>query len=267
MMAGSRTLADYALIGERTGTAGIAYDIVSDDIRGDFNNIEVFSGTGKSTAGLTFVAIDFKPTKESRLQFWDYYAYDLLNIVYLEGEYVFSISKKQKVKFLVQYLDETDIESSYMGDISANLYGLKTVYTYGKSSIFAAYNSTGSQSIVNLWAGDPGFTSSIFSRNEYRADVDAYKIGFKQKLGDFVFHASYARYDKSKSPRFIGGVSSFGIKDAQATNFILTYSYKKNIKAKLFHVIRKSEFDGVSVNTREYNFTQNHTRIILNYLF
>jgi hypothetical protein len=108
---------------------------------------------------------------------------------------------------------------------------------------------------LNPWGANMGYTSSIFSRNEYRSDVEAYKVGALYPLRkNLKLTASYASYGQSDSPK--------SKTDAKESNIVIVYKPMKNLSLKLFNVQRTSEFDSPATPK-----TQNQTRLIANYKF
>jgi hypothetical protein len=125
--------------------------------------------------------------------------------------------------------------------------------------------------MLNAWGGDVAYTSSIFSRNAYRKDVTAYKIGAKYKIRKGltlkVAHAHYKKSD-SKAVEKIIKAGSTGSKispldDATESDIILSYKASKNLSIKIFHAKRSSEYNGVNGK----DLTQAHTRVVGVYKF
>ena len=77
-----------------------------------------------------------------------------------------------------QYFREKEAGDDLAGPLDFTMCGLKAKVGNKKWSAFVAYNASGDDGkFVNPWGADPAYTSSIFSRNAYRQDVSAYKIG------------------------------------------------------------------------------------------
>lgn len=268
MSFGSRAMTDFGLIGEGTGTAGAATrpDLIG---QADFHKIsEITLGDGaESTNGITVFNASYSGLKNVAgfkkidLSFWDYYADEISNNLYLQADAVYPL-KGLKLKLGAQYLLQRDIGDSRAGDLDFNLFGAKVALGGKGWSLFAGYNhSSGDTGFLNAYGGDPAYTSSIFSRNEYRENVDAYKLGFKYKIfKPFTVIASYANYGKSDSLGRIGGVGS-GLtarEDAEEFDLIWVYKPAKAWMLKLFTAWRTSEYDG----SNGKQLTQAHTRLI-----
>ncbi len=171
------------------------------------------------------------------------------------------------MKLAAQYLRQQDVGDSLAGELDFNLFGVKAALQGEKWLVYGAYNnSTGDTGMLNAWGGDPAYTSSIFSRNEYRKRVNAFKIGFRYNiLRNLAFMASYANYGKSESIGKIAGVGSdlTALTNARETDLALVYKPVKGLMVKLFYANRTSEYDG----SNDRDLTQSHTRIIVSYKF
>jgi hypothetical protein len=125
---------------------------------------------------------------------------------------------------------------------------------------------------MNTWGGDPGYTSTQFGRNEYRADTTAYKLGFEYNLQSFVpglrFMYDVAHYSTDVQQWTGGtvgtdsGTLSTVVRNEDATVHDYTLHYAvpsvKGLWFRLFFVDRENP-------TRDY--THNHTRLIANLSF
>ncbi|MCK5727506.1 MAG: hypothetical protein KAH22_11870, partial [Thiotrichaceae bacterium] len=165
-----------------------------------------------------------------------------------------------------QYLTQSDVGDKLAGDIDFNLLGVKAKIGNKKWGAFIAANkSSGDTAMFNAWGGDPGYTSSIFSRNEYRENVTAVKVGGQYNISKkLTLSGGYANYGQSdtKAPAKVLKIAPSGLvtplTDAQELDIALTWQPKKNVKIKLFHANRISEYDG----TNRKDLTQAHTRLI-----
>jgi hypothetical protein len=134
-----------------------------------------------------------------------------------------------------------------------------------KLKVNFAYNKKDDQGgILNPSGANPGYTSSIFSRNEYRSDVSAYKVSALYPImKNLKVIASYANYGQSNMTLKRKGKSALASQtDAKETNIVLVYKPIKNLTLKLFNAQRTSEFSSSKKERK-----QNHTRLIVNYKF
>ncbi len=268
MSFGARSITDWALIGENTGSAGAAVNTITLG-QAEFHDIYTAT-TGKTdqnTNGITVLNAEFDATKNIKLAFWDYYVDDIANNIYLQADATIPLTGK-KLKLSGQYLTQSETGDKLAGDLDYSMAGLKASIGNKKWGAFAAYNtSSGDTAMLNAWGGDPAYTSSIFSRNAYRQEVDAYKVGGRYKIIDsLTVKVGYANYGQSEtiSPKvpLIGGPAT-PLTDAEELDIVFIWKAQKNLMLKLFHANRTSEYDGT--NGRE--LTQAHTRLIGVYKF
>lgn len=272
MSISTRGANEFGLTGEGTGTGGITQSpfVVP---RGEFEDISTVAlgPNAEDTDGLTIINASFKPSKKMDISAWGYMAHDIYNALYLEANHVTPLkSKKMKLKLSGQYLTQKDagdkLANASFGEIDYNLFGAKATLVNKKWAAFIAVNkSTGDSGMFNAFSGDPGFTSAQFSRNEYRENVTAYKIGGKYKVAPkWTVGGGYANYGQSDTlaPNKVitAGPSGFSEAQTDATELDLFVAWKptKKTMLKLTHANRTSEYDGA--NGRD--LTMGHTRLI-----
>lgn len=269
MSFGARSMTDFGLIGEGTKSAGAAIK-TSTIGQAKFHDISTatFGKNAPDTNGITVFSAEYGGFKNVKLQLWDYYVDDIANNVYAEAGAVFPFKDKgMKLKLDGQLLYQSDTGSSYGGDLDFNLFGLKATLASKKWAVFGAYNNSGGDgAMLNAWGGDPAYTGTIFSRNAYRENVSAYKVGFKYKiLKNLTFITAYADYGQSDTaaPAKVLKVGSSGfvdpVTDATELDLVLIYKPTKKSMLKMFYADRTSEYDG-SGNGRELQ--QKHLRFV-----
>jgi hypothetical protein len=278
MSFGARAMTDWGLIGEGTQTAGATVRPNLDYIgQAEFHDVSLIA-TGDQTAdtdGISVFGATYTGIKGVEISAWDYYAYDISNSFYLEGGYGLPVGGL-KLKLLAQYLNQTDVGSlvadnnqggtmNFANGIDFDLFGLKAVLKGDNWMAFAAYNkSSGDTGFFNSWGGDPAYTSSIFSRNAFRENVSAYKVGVKYNFMKNLFvMLSHADYGQSDSVGRFGPNNVEAVTDAKETDVVLVYKPMKELMLKLFHANRTSEYDDYAGVER----TQAHTRLVASYSF
>lgn len=275
MSISTRGANEFGLTGEGTGTGGITQSpfVV---LRGEFQDISTVAlgPNAEKTDGLTIMNVGYKPSKQMDIAAWGYMAHDIYNALYLEANHVTPIkSKKMKLKLSGQYLtqqaagDKLATGTSFdADDIDFNMFGLKAALGSKKWGAFIAMNqSSGDTGMFNAFSGDPGFTSAQFSRNEYRENVTAYKIGGKYVINPkWILSGGYANYGQSDTvaPNKVitTGPSGFATAQTDAKEFDIGITWKptKKTMLKLTHAQRTSEYDG----TNDRDLTMGHTRLI-----
>ncbi|MFT7005318.1 MAG: imipenem/basic amino acid-specific outer membrane pore, partial [Sulfurimonas sp.] len=85
---GSRSATDYALIGEKTGTAGVVQKMNTTINQAEFVSIAEGAGEfNEKTNGITVVGATYKGVENLKVSIWDYQAWDIVNNLYAEVEY------------------------------------------------------------------------------------------------------------------------------------------------------------------------------------
>lgn len=284
MSLGARSMTDYGLIGEGTQTAGAVKLPNSPGLgQAEFHDLSIIA-TGDDqddTWGMAVLGATYDIAKNIQVSAWDYYADDISNTFYIDGSYGMKVGG-MKMKIAAQFMNQRDVgdlvkdynqggTQNFADGIDYNLFGLKLALKGDKWMAFAGVNkSTGDSGMYNSWGGDPAYTSSIFSRNEYRENVTAYKVGakynFMKNLFVMVSHADYGQSDSKGAFRTNDGPTGILEADTDATeqDIVLVYKPMKGLMLKLFHARRTSEYDG-TLSGRE--FTQRHTRLVAAYNF
>ncbi len=271
MAYGSRSAADFGLIGEKTGTGGMAISPFSESpnslIRGKYYNIgDTLTGSA-NTSGIAVVGYERK-INGLKINVWNFRADNILNNLYAEADYKIKMGKGKAVVLSGQYLDQSIDDSSLNtagNTYGGAFYGVQAKLKYNKLILKAAYNRKDDEGgFYNAWGANPGYTSSIFSRNQYRTDVSAYKgtavYHIAKNLKVMVSHANYGQSAMQlKTKKGFKGSQT----DASETDMVIIYKPKKNVTLKLFNASRTSEFDGIGAFPK----TQNQTRLIANYAF
>lgn len=277
MSYGSRAIADWSLISEATQTAGASKAVHpfaggSNNIgQGDFANIGKISNFSEDTNGISILSAEFSPSKKTKLAIWNYYSDNISNNLYLEANTKIKIGSK-KIILSGQYLKQSEVGDKLAGELDFNLFGAKATFKGKGWMAYAAYNSSnGDSAMYNVYGSDPAYTSSIYSRNAYRKDVSAFKVGLKYKiLKNLIIVASHANYGLSDTK--VGKIPNRGScttspcsasNDATETDLFLIYKPIKKLVLKLMFVNRESEYN--SSHSKELK--QLHSRFIMSYKF
>lgn len=290
MSFGARAATDWGLIGERAPTAGAALDPREENNNGSSAGIEqgrfydistvALGRNAPSTTGIVTLNAKYTGVENLALNAWNYYADDIANSFYIDGDYAIPVkSLKSKLKFSAQYLTQRGVgdkitNGTFGGtndNLKYDLVGAKVALGNKKWSVYAAANSSsGDTWFLNGFGGDPAYTSTIFSRNAYRENVDAWKIGgsFSPMKGVKLM-AHYADYGQSDSLGYFGGGGPVSSQtDAKEFDLIAVWKPNKDWLLKAFYADRTSEYDGVvtpaSIGPEG---KQQHFRVIAQYSF
>lgn len=272
MAYGSRAGADFGLIGEKTGTAGMALS--------PFTNPKVFRHRGtyydisetvlnNDSNGIFVIGYE-KKIKRFNFRVWDFWVDDVANNLYADASYKIPFGKGKGLKLSAQVWNQNIDNTFYEKNYGGTMYGAEAVLKWGQLIGKLAYTSKDEGGLLNAWGANPGYTSSIFSRNEYRGDVDAYKATLVYKpLKNLKFMVSYADYGQSdmslKGKKNGTAFTLFPTSDATERDLVIVYKPLPQLTLKLFNANRTSEFHGAK--NGKVKKTQNHTRLIINYAF
>ncbi|MFA5233268.1 MAG: OprD family outer membrane porin [Sulfurimonas sp.] len=275
MSMGSRAAADYGLIGEATTTGGAAVKFLVNGgtvyEQAKFYNMGEIAGY-EDTNGRTVVGATYTGVKNLKADVWVYHSDEIANDYYAELGYKIPVTEGMAVKLNAQYLMQKDTGDALAGEKDFNMLGAKIALEGKKWGVYAACNKSGDEDTAatekgyfNAWGADPAYTSTIFSRNAYRDDVDAYKIG-----GHYIimkglrFMVDYAEYGQSDTVSYNG--AAVATDDAYEVDIAFNYKPNKNWFFRVFNARRVSEYNGdLAVGITERR--QNHYRAVVAYNF
>ena len=157
----------------------------------DFNND---GSTDNKNDGVTAASVIYKGFDGLTLQAWDYYAYDILNAVYLQADYGWTCRLNENVKMnaSAQYINQSDVGDALAGKVDSDYWGVKLGASLGALSAYAAYSQTGesdgttSGGIITPWGGMPAFTQGMVTRHQFFSDTDSWKVAGTYKLNELL---------------------------------------------------------------------------------
>lgn len=293
MSFGSRAMTDWGFIGEGTGTGGASQQPNKPDLGQVkfFNLGQIALGPdADDISGMTLASVTYGGLPHTTLGIWNAYIDDIANELYAHVDAKVPLNGL-KLDLGAQYLRQDDVgdgpagipgpvavrENFGSGELDYNLYGLKAGLLGPKKkwSVHAFWNhSDGDTAFLNSFGADPAYTSSIFSRNAYRENVDAWGLRGKYMImPGLVFMAAYFDYGKSDTVGVVPGLTQRAepTSDAEEIDLVLVWKPKqvKGLAFKTFYANRTSEYDGF-VNPRsgaKADATMSHWRLIATYTF
>ncbi len=155
------------------------------------------------TDGVTALAAVYTGIEGLKLQVWDYIAWDILNAVYLAGDYTIGVNESAKVKLSAQYINEQDIGGAFAGSVDTNYVAGKITGIYDDFSAYAAVSTTGDSdtdtggNVITPWGGMPAYTQGMVTRHQFFANTDTWKVAAAYNLKEYGVKASvyYAEFD------------------------------------------------------------------------
>ena len=188
-------------LGYKEGTSGRFANMGT--IALGYNDINGNGSTDNSTAGVTALAAIYTGVEGLKLQAWDYIAWDILNVIYLEGDYTIGVNESAKVKLSAQYINETDIGDAFAAEVDSNYFAAKITGSYDAFSAYVAYSTTGDSDgtmnggIITPWGGMPAYTQGMVTRHQFFANTDSWKVAAVYNLKEYGVKVAgyYVEYD------------------------------------------------------------------------
>lgn len=197
-------------------------------------------GDGTDTDGVSSIAMIYNGIAGLKLQAWNYYAYDILNAIYLQGDYKFNISDGVSLSTSAQYINQSDIGDALAGEVDSQYMALKLGANIGNLSGYVAYSTTdfnnnaqANGGIITPWGGIPAFTQGMVTRHMFFADTETTKVALTYNIKEFGIKASayYASFDIGVNNTYKNGTEW----TAEESGFDIQYTPKsiKNLKLRL----------------------------------
>ncbi|MGB5505096.1 MAG: OprD family outer membrane porin [Sulfurovum sp.] len=171
-----------------------------------------------TTDGITTGAVIYKGIEGLTLQAWDYYAWDLMNSIYLQADYGFNVSDSVKMNASAQYINQSDVGDALAGNVKGNYWAAKLGASAGALSGYVAYSqtldddSTLGHGIITPWGGMPAFTQGMVTRHQFFNDTDTWKVAGTYKMNELLganvkATAYYTSFDVGNSTYAAGATS------------------------------------------------------------
>lgn len=180
---------------------------------GHFVNMGTYA-IGKESAGVSLASITYSGVKNLKLQLWDYYVYDLMNVVYGQVDYSWKCLLSDSVKPYIagQIIKENSVGDKFAGDVDSLYWGAKLGAKIENFNAYVAYSQTGANSaddiangnigtknaILTPWGGMSAFTQGMVTRHMYLAGTKASKVaasynwkGFGPNLSTLAYYTSF----------------------------------------------------------------------------
>ena len=255
-----------------SATSGYTH-IANQDKSSHFVNMGEYA-VGKSTNGVSVVSATYAGVKNLKLQMWDYYAHNILNLVYAQADYSWNCLLSDSVHpfAAAQFIKENDVGDKIAGNVDGMYWGAKFGAKVENFTAYAAYSQTGSNSaseataggtanaIITPWGGMPAFTQGMVTRHMFLAGTKATKVAasynFKNLGADLSTTVYYASFDMDAN-------SGYGIART-ATEPGFDVEYKPELVKKLSLRLRgnfpRKFYEATTGDTgwNEYRFIANY---------
>ena len=199
-------------------TSGYSY-VDSDNNVGEFVNMGNYA-IGKHTDGVTVASVVYTGIENLKLQLWDYYAYDMMNIIYGQADYSWTCLLSDAVKPYVaaQVIKEDSVGKDYMKDVmggsvnsmyvaakvGAKVENFNAYVAYSQTTANSATDAPTNNAIITPWGGIPAFTQGMVTRHMFMAGTKATKVaasynfkGFGPNLSTAAYYTSFDMHENS----------------------------------------------------------------------
>jgi hypothetical protein len=166
---------------------------------------------GENTGGVSVAAAIYSGIPGLKLQLWDYYAHDILNAVYAEANYGFSLGNGVAPYVAAQWINERDVGSNNVIDkVESDFIAGKVGVKVANFDIYGAvsHNTKDDNAAVNggtitPWGGMPAYTQGMVTRHQFMAGTDAWKAAASYDWKNFGINLNtgvyYTEFDMDKS--------------------------------------------------------------------
>lgn len=253
------------LLGATAGYTAITGNTA--EYQGDFTNMGTWA-VGEKSDGVATIAAIYK-NEHFKVQAWDYYAFDILNAIYLQADANWNCLLSDAIKPFasVQFIKEDGLGSYITKDVDSFYWGAKLGAKVGGFKAFVAYSQQSeadsaadaiNKVTLSPWGGMPAFTQGMVTRHMFLAGTKASKIAGSYTLKEFGVDLTttlyYAEFDMDE-------YSGYGsARTAREPGFDIQYypSLVKNLQLRL-----RGNFPTEFGDNRDWN----EYRFIVNYNF
>ena len=224
-----------------------------------FEYISEVAGYKGTEKGLTMGGARYKFSQGNDIGVISQYAWDLWNTVYAETNTTWEPTAETDIRLSLQYTDQRSVGDEMDGDFETYVFGGQVGASYQGAILTLAFSSTDNDSkIRNPFGGYPGYLS-LMVKDFYRADEDAWLIGFSYDFSSLGLDglSSFFNYANGDTPDSGAAASP----DQEEFDITMDYRFQKDFLKGLWLRLRYAYVDqdgpdGIDVND---------FRIIVNY--
>lgn len=130
----------------------------------DFVPMSQFAGLAGTDQGVTLAGLLLSPTDRLKIQAWNYYCWDFMNVAYLQSDARFAVQPGLDFVGSAQTFIQNSVGQAIGGDFYTGVLGLKGAWQWasGIKAVLAYTNTSLNHDIVNpKWGSYAGFTSIV----------------------------------------------------------------------------------------------------------
>lgn len=226
-----------------------------------FISMSEFAGIKDSDKPVTAAGITFTPNDIYKVQIWNYYCYDFMNVAYFEVNSNRSLSENLSWFAGLQAFYQQSVGEELFGKFHTSLAGVKTgVSWYGLQPLIGFTITDRSHDIVNPWSSWLGYTS-IIEEDSNLAGEKAWIVGLSYDFANMGINGLdiSLNYTDSKIP----ANENIEFPKQREKDCTINYHFSGKLNG-LWLQLRVSIIDyAFDVNMEDYN----SYRVILNYDF
>ncbi len=241
---------------------------------GSFTDVGTYA-FGRNTDGITMASLSYTGIKDLKVDLWDYYAHDIMNIVYGEAAYSWKCLATDSIKpyAAVQVIKEDSTGDEIAGKIDSIYAAAKLGFKVQNFDLSFAYSKTDNNdatnnnlyrkdAIISPWGGMSAYTQGMVTRHMFLAGTDAAKAAlsynFKDMGANVLATLYYTNFNMAANNGYTYG-------DAKESGFDVIYypALVKNLQLRL----RANYADDFNVNAAHVTTSWNEYRFIANYNF
>jgi hypothetical protein len=159
-----------------------------------------YNGTNEP---VTMAGVVFTPAINYRLNLWEYYCNNLMNIFYAQGDGEWNYNDVLSFATSLQYLNQQDVGNAMAGSFNTGMVGVQEIVKWKGWALTFAYTATANDhDIINPWASYPGFTSVIVKDNN-RAGENTWLAGLSYDFSSLGLKglSAFTTFTDSATPK------------------------------------------------------------------
>ena len=224
-----------------------------------FEHISSRAGATETNDGLYMAGARYKFNEDSNFSVINYYSFNVMNILYAEGNHIINSGKRIPIKLAAQFTNQHSIGDENIGNFNANTGGIKASISYRGFLLNVAGTITSKDSnIRSPYGGRPGYLS-LMLRDFDRAGENAWLVGLTYDFSSIGINGLtvFSNYAEGYTP------DSGNAASPDQTEFNITFDYQPKIsfleQFKLRYRYAQLDQDGTGAIDRTEN------QIILNW--
>ncbi len=155
---------------------------------------------GSTSKGLSFAGVRYAPSDGFMVGAINYFGKDYLNIFYTEAAYTRSLPNGLGLKLSAQFTDQRSVGDDLLtgSDFNTHVGGARLALSYEGAILTLAFSTVDDEERIRSPFGSYAGYLSLMQRNFFRADEDAWLVGFSynfRRVGwkDLSLFADFAR--------------------------------------------------------------------------